>query len=113
MSADPPQSPEPFGKTTQRRRIAVGMTQTELATRAGLSFSNLKSIESGHVDPTDAQRRNINAVLHEAEHMPRPAPVAAHADEREREALLQHVQRWLPPRSARAQRDDKGDDEKS
>ena len=108
MTADPPQNPEPFGKTAQRRRIAVGMTQTELAMRAGLSFSNLKAIESGHVDPTDAQRRNINAVLHEAEHIPRPTAVAAHADAREREALLQHIQRWLP---AQAQRDEEEDEE--
>ena len=82
MSTDDPQdptqepSPEPikeaWGRTVQRRREAVGMEQSELATRAGLSFSSLKGIESGHVEPTEAQRRNITEVLADAERLQRP-----------------------------------------
>ena len=82
MSTDDPQndtqepSPEPpqeaWGRTVRRRREAVGMQQSELATRAGLSFSSLKAIESGHVEPTAGQRRNITEVLADAERLQRP-----------------------------------------
>ena len=82
MSTDDPQdhtkepSPEPineaWGRTVQRRREAVGMQQSELATRAGLSFSSLKGIESGGIEPTEGQRRNITEVLADAERLQRP-----------------------------------------
>ena len=82
MSTDDPKdtspepSPEPpegaWGRAVQRRREALGMLQSELATRAGLSLSGLKGIESDHVEPTGAQRRNINGVLSEAESLQRP-----------------------------------------
>ena len=79
MTPDEPEKPKPekpepeaWGRGVQRRREAVGMEQSELATRAGLSFSSLKGIESGHVEPTAGQRRNITEVLADAERLQRP-----------------------------------------
>ena len=75
---DPTQEPSPeppkeaWGRSVQRRREAVGMEQRELATRAGLSFSSLKGIESGGIEPTEGQRRNITEVLADAERLQRP-----------------------------------------
>ncbi|MBL9007129.1 MAG: hypothetical protein JNJ46_22930 [Myxococcales bacterium] len=68
-SPDPPN--EPWGRSVQRRREAFQMKQEELAVRAGLSLSDLKGIESGHVEPTKKQRREIEAVLREAAQLER------------------------------------------
>ena len=66
-----PAKPEAWGRAVQRRREAANMAQHELAIRAGLSISALKGIESGHVEPTEKQRRCIVEVLKDAEKMPK------------------------------------------
>ena len=88
MSTDDAQEPsqpptpappkEPWGRSVQRRREAVGMTQEEIATRAGLSFSNLKGIESGHVEPTERQRNGITIILKDAEKLRRQQKRPSH-----------------------------------
>ena len=78
MKPDEPEKPAPqraepeaWGRVVQRRREALGMAQHELAIRAGLSISALKGIESGHVEPTEKQRRCILEVLRDSEKMPK------------------------------------------
>jgi transcriptional regulator with XRE-family HTH domain len=68
-----PKNPESeaWGRTVQRRREAAHLPQHQLAIRAGLSVSELKGIESGHVEPTEKQRRRILEVLRDAEKMPK------------------------------------------
>ena len=79
MTPDEPEKPKPekpepeaWGRGVQRRREAANMTHHELASRAGLAISKLKGIESGHVEPTAGQRRNITEVLADAERLQRP-----------------------------------------
>lgn len=79
MTPDEPEKPsEPeqpkhaaWGRAVQRRREALGMTQHELASRAGLSMTALKGIESGQVEPSAKQRQHIGAVIKEAEEIQR------------------------------------------
>ena len=80
MSTDDAQEPteepteepeESWGRGVQRRRDAVQMKQEQLATRAGLSLSDLKGIESGHVEPTERQRNGITIILKDAEKLQR------------------------------------------
>ena len=88
MSTDDAQEPsqppspappnEPWGRSVQRWREALGMKQEELATRAGLSFSNLKGIESGHVEPTERQRNGITIILKDAEKLRRQQKRPSH-----------------------------------
>ena len=48
-------------------RKKLGMTQTELANRAGVSQSLIAKIESGRIDPTYTKTRKIFAALSELE----------------------------------------------
>ena len=73
MTTNEPEKPKPetWGRLVQRRREAANMTHHELASRAGLAISKLKGIESGHVEPTEKERRCILEVLNDAEKIPR------------------------------------------
>lgn len=46
-----------------RDRKAAGLTQTELARRAGIRQETLSRIESGHQTPSDATLKKIDAAL--------------------------------------------------
>ncbi|MBS3101752.1 helix-turn-helix domain-containing protein [Candidatus Woesearchaeota archaeon] len=48
-------------------RKKLGMTQTELANRAGVSQSLIAKIESGRIDPTYTKTKKIFAALSELE----------------------------------------------
>ena len=73
MNPDEREKPrhEAWGRAVQRRREAPHMTHHELASRAGLSITKLQRIESGHVEPTEKERRCILEVLNDAEKMPK------------------------------------------
>lgn len=47
----------------EKRRKFLGLTQTELAERAGISVRSLKMIEAGTANPTLEQITKILAVL--------------------------------------------------
>lgn len=45
------------------RREEAGITQEELATRAGLSFKKLKAIEAGQAEPTPTEAKGLDAII--------------------------------------------------
>ena len=57
---------EELGEVKKIRK-KIGMTQTELANRAGVSQSLIAKIESGRIDPTYTKTRKIFAALSELE----------------------------------------------
>lgn len=55
---------EPLGSFVRRRREAIGMSQIELATAAGLTKSEVSSLELGRIKlPSAAKRRALAGVL--------------------------------------------------
>lgn len=53
------------GKQWGIRRQKAGITQEELSTRAGLSLSKLKAIETGRAEPTEKEERALKEVIKE------------------------------------------------
>jgi predicted transcriptional regulator len=56
-------------KTIRSRREALGLTQQQLATRAGISYAMMRLLDTGDYEPrhySEAGRRILEA-LHEAE----------------------------------------------
>ena len=64
MRTDQPQS-ETFGRLLQRSRMAIGLSQAELADHAGVSRRAISDLERGaHVHPYPATVRRLAAALH-------------------------------------------------
>ncbi|HMK15339.1 MAG TPA: helix-turn-helix domain-containing protein, partial [Methanomicrobiales archaeon] len=60
----------PTPEEIRSRRVMLGLTQTELARKAGISQSMVARIESGSVDPRVSTLTRIVAVLSEKEKPP-------------------------------------------
>ncbi len=52
-----------MGAALRTRRLAIGLTQQQLATRAAVSLRTLREIEHGRVRPRDGSLRRLAAVL--------------------------------------------------
>lgn len=72
-----------LGKEIRRRRRAEGLTQTELAARAGISQQHLSLLEA---DPEGAQLRTLRRVLESLELSLAVLPAAGEALRRRQEA---------------------------
>jgi DNA-binding XRE family transcriptional regulator len=59
-SAPPPAAEESFGPDLRRRRRLAGLTQAEVATRAGIRQETLSRLENGRGNPT---LRTVRAIL--------------------------------------------------
>lgn len=58
---------ETYGEQVQRRRKAAGLTRTQLADSADLSWSTVWRVEQGIGSPTAWTRRMIDGVLRNME----------------------------------------------
>lgn len=52
-----------FGDNLRARRLALGMTQTELARRAGIGRTNIPRIEAGKYEPQVSDAGRLAKVL--------------------------------------------------
>jgi transcriptional regulator with XRE-family HTH domain len=56
-------TPSRLGKALKRARLATGLTQTELATKAGVSRAYVFRLEAGGADPTTGILRKLAKAL--------------------------------------------------
>lgn len=52
-----------FGDTVRELRLEVGITQTELAEKIGVSFATVNRMENGHHCPDATQLFNLSEAL--------------------------------------------------
>ncbi len=52
-----------FGDTVRELRLGLGMTQTELAVKIGVSFATINRMENGHHCPDATQLFNLSEAL--------------------------------------------------
>ena len=60
-------SAETLAERIRRLRKRLGLTQTELAERMGVSFASINRWENGHVEPLPAFIRELEKLEREAE----------------------------------------------
>jgi predicted transcriptional regulator len=70
----------PTPEEIRSRRVMLGLTQTELARKAGISQSMIARIESGSVDPRVSTLSRIVAVLSQKEKPPYRAKDVMHVE---------------------------------
>jgi transcriptional regulator with XRE-family HTH domain len=52
-----------FGRSVRRARLAAGLTQSQLANRAGITERTVRSVEHGTTTPQRRVRDALSAVL--------------------------------------------------
>lgn len=65
MTANPeqPVDDNPVGRRIRTQRLAQGVSQRELAKRAGIDIKTLNSIEKGNRSPADTSLSKVEAAL--------------------------------------------------